>query len=211
MSAARFSAALCVATLSGACIPEYRPPTLAEPHATVKVRRTYDRAAGAALRELLLVDDHDALAAEVPASLALAPRIDALLVHPIPATFQMHARFFHQEMQSVLETYYVEEMYQETETYDCSSGFGANASYRSCTRQVTRYRQVPRQHWVTRVVDVTDAACGAQNRFTPAQDRVYLLQFNFQEHQACSLSCFEQVPGEGQTFRNLPCPPAPPE
>ena len=211
MSAARLGLALCIATLGSACIPEYRPPTLAEPHATVKVRRTYDMAAGTALHELLLVDEHRALAAGVPASLALSPRIDALLVHPAPATFQMHGRFLHQETQTVLETYYQQEMYFDTESYDCSSGFGTNASHRTCTRQVTRYRQVPHQHWVSRVVDVTDAACAAQNRFTPAADRVYLLQFNFQEHQACSLSCFEQVPGEGQTFKNLPCPPAPPE
>ncbi|MET0794144.1 MAG: hypothetical protein ABW061_21660 [Polyangiaceae bacterium] len=201
-----------VAALSmlGACIPEYHPPTLSEPHATIKIRRTYDTQAGVALHELLLVDGHSALRSQVPARLASAPRIDASLVHPKPATFTMLSSFFHQEMRQVSETYYEQESYSDYESYDCSSGYGSSAVHRSCSRSVTRYRSIPRQRTVSKLVDVTDAECRATNRFTPAVGRVYLLQYSFQEHAACSLSCFEQVPNSDGTFTNAPCPPAPP-
>jgi hypothetical protein len=63
---------------------------------------------------------------------------------------------------------------------------------------------------VQKWVDVIDASCKADQRFTPAVDRVYLLQYSFQENRACSLSCFEQAPNGDGTFKNAPCPPAPP-
>jgi hypothetical protein len=72
-----------------------------------------------------------------------------------------------------------------------------------------RYRSVTRYRWVSKLVDVTDAECQATKRFAPLADRVYLMQYTFQEHRACSLSCFEQVPNSDGTFTNLPCP-APP-
>jgi len=194
----------------GACVPEYHPPTLAEPHAVVKIRRTYDTSAGTTLHEQLLVDGHRAYSNEAPADLARAPRIDASLVYPTPATFSMNSSFFHQEMRQVNETYYEQESYTEMESYDCSSGFGTSAVHRSCSRMATHYRPVSRTRWVTRMVDVVDAQCAAVSRFAPAPDRVYLLQYSFQEHAACSLSCFEQVPNSDGTFQNLPCPSAPP-
>ena len=202
--------ALLALSLLGACIPEYHPPTLAEPHATLKVRRTYDTQAGSTLRELLLVDDHSALVSEVPASLASAPRIDASLVYPTPATFVMSNRFFHQEMREVDETYYEQQPYTDYESYDCSSGYGTNAVHRTCSRTVTNYRSVTRYRRVSKLVDVTDAECRAARRFSPAVDRVYLMQYSYQEHGACSLSCFEQMPNSDGTFTNSPCPIAPP-
>jgi hypothetical protein len=146
----------------------------------------------------------------VPAGLAAAARIDTVLVHPAPATFLMAGRFFHHQYQLVDETYYEQEMYQDSETYNCGSGTGSS-SYRTCTRQVTRYRSVPRHRQVTKLVEVTDAECEAQRRISPAPDKVYLLQYSFQEHSACSLSCFEQVPNSDGSFQNLPCPATPPE
>lgn len=195
--------------LFGACIPEYHPPTLAEPHATLKIRRTYDTQAGSTLRELLLVDGHSVLHADVPASLASAPRIDVSLVHPTPATFAMSSRFFHQELRYVDETYYEQEPYSDFESYDCSSGFGTNAVHRSCSRSVTHYRSVPRFRRVSKLVDISDGECQASKRFSPAVNRVYLMQYSFQEHAACSLSCFEQTPNDDGTFSNAPCPGAP--
>jgi hypothetical protein len=207
MKLATWLTTLLMATLGAACVPEYRPPTLSEPHALIKIRRTYDTAGGVKLRELLLVDDHSALRDEVPAQLAGSPRIDVTLVHPIPATFVMKSRFFHLESRLVDETYYEQESYQDTESYSCGSG----TSYQSCTRSVTRYRSVPRHRMVTKLVEVTNAECEAQRRFAPATDKVYLLQYSFQENRACSMSCFEQVPNSDGSFQNLPCPAAPPE
>src|SRR6478752_73387 len=114
-SMAAKAALLTLAGLLGACVPEYHPPTLAEPHAVIKIRRTYDTSAGTNLRELLLVDDHRAFAAEASARLASAPRIDASLVHPMPATFTMASSFFHHETRTLQETYYVQESYYTTE------------------------------------------------------------------------------------------------
>jgi len=201
------AALLGLAGLLGACIREYQPPTLAEPHAVIKIRRTYDTIAGARLREMLVVDDHRAFAADVPAALASAPRIDSSLVHPAPATFGMASSFYHQEMRTVRESYYEQEPYSSYESYNCGSG----TSYRSCSRSVTHYRSVTRYRTVTKLVDVVDAQCQAQRRFAPAVGRVYLLQYSFQEHGACSLSCFEQAPNSDGTFQNLICPVAPPE
>jgi hypothetical protein len=209
---ARFMHLLMLTALSAlsTCIPEYHPPTLGEPHATIKVRRTYDTQAGATLNELLLVDDHSLLHNRIAATLASAPLIDSSLVYPTPATFVMSSTFSHQELHSVDETYYDQEMYSDFESYDCSSGFGTNAVHRTCSRTVTRYRPITRYRQVMRMVDVTDAECRAANRFAPAVDRVYLLQYNYQEHGACSLACFEQAPNPDGTFSNTTCPAAPP-
>ena len=196
-------------TLLAACIPEYRPPTLAEPHATIKIRRTYEKYAGTSLHERLLVDDHSALLRQVPSALAAETRIDSSLVFPIPATFVMRSTFLHQELKQIQETYYEQEMYMDNESYDCSSGFGSSAVHRSCSRMVTRYRPVTRYRWVTRWVDVVDADCSAQRRFSPVSEHVYLLQYTFQEHGACRLSCFEQQPNSDGTFSNSTCPAAP--
>ena len=213
MKSAKLAATASVLSLTGslgACIPAYRPPTLAEPHAVIKVRRTYDTISGTGLRESLMVDDHRALLAEVASGLARAPRIDSSLVHPTPATFALASSFFHHESRTVQEPYYEQQPYTEYESYDCSSGYGTNAVHRTCSRNVTQYRSVTRYRTVHRWVEVFDAQCHAENRFSPAAGRVYLMQYTFQENAACSLSCFEQIPNSDGTFRNLPCPPAPP-
>ncbi len=199
-----------LATL-GACIPEYHPPTLAEPHATLKIRRTYDTQAGSLLHEMLLVDDHALLNQQLTATQASAPLIDASLVYPVPATFVMSNDFFHRELRSVDETYYEQEMYFDNESYDCSSGFGTSAVHSTCSRMVTRYRPVTRYRQVMKLVDVIDATCRAARRFAPAANRVYLLQYNYQEHGACSLACFEQAPNADGTFTSSRCPAAPAE
>ena len=76
---------------------------------------------------------------------------------------------------------------------------------------------MPRTHWEThyrhvwRQVPVTDGACGSDLTFAPRDGRVYLLQYTYHDQSVCSLSCFEQVPQEGGTFRNLPCVSGPAE
>ena len=49
MSTTRYVLALSL--LVGGCVKVYQPPTLAEPHATLKVRRVFETAAGTHLRE----------------------------------------------------------------------------------------------------------------------------------------------------------------
>jgi hypothetical protein len=195
-----------LAIVVAGCATAYQMPTAQEPHAVVKYRRTYDRTAGHSLHENLTIDGHPAYRATSDAFLAESPRIDAVLVHPAPATFISSATFFHVEMRLVQETYYVSEPYTTMESYSC--GFGT--TFRTCTRMATHYRQVMRTRMVTRAVEVPDAACASEVRFLPAVDASYLLQLNFQEDRACTLSCFEQVPRGNGEFENRACPPAPP-
>lgn len=199
-----------IAALAGACVPAYHPPTQADPHALLKVRRTYDTPAGTNLREQLLVDGHRVFALEDHSALASAPRTDPSLVHPVPATYSMQSQFFHREMRTVYESYQDRQPYTTMQSYDCSSGFGANAVHRTCSRSVTDYHYVTKHRWVTKQVEVSDGECHTALRFNPAVDHVYLLQYSYQESGACSLSCFEQVANPDGSFTDSHCPAAPP-
>jgi hypothetical protein len=193
-----------------ACVPPYEPPAADQPHAIVKVRRSYETTAGTSLREGVTVDEHAALRASVASRIGGAPRTDAFLAHPVPGTFAVSSGFFHTEMQMVRESYQESHTEYRSESYDCSSGFGSNKSYRTCTRSSphtvyeTKYRDVMRQ------VEVSDGQCTQGVRFAPRDRHVYLLQYTYHNHSACSLSCFEQVQAP-EGFKNLPCPLAPPD
>jgi hypothetical protein len=64
---------------------------------------------------------------------------------------------------------------------------------------------------VTKQVEVSDGNCERGLRFAPQDGRSYLLQYTYQTHGVCSLSCFEQVPRGAGEFENRACPPAPSE
>ncbi len=197
--------------LLAGCVPAYEPPSADQPHAVVKLRRSYEQPAGSALSEAVNIEDHGALRDTVSSRLASAPRTDALLAHPVPQTFEVHSEFFHTESRQVHESYQEPRTYYDTESYDCSSGFGTNKSYRTCTRTVSRTRYETRWRWVTRLVRVTDGACSAALRFAPQNRSVYLLQYTYSAPNVCSLACFEQIGAEDGSFRNRSCPAAPPE
>lgn len=192
------------------CVRHYRPPTADEPHAVLKVRRSYAVAPGSTLREMVDLDEHRAFEGLSSSRLANEARGVAVLVHPVPASVAVRSEFFHSEMRLVQESYTETVPRYETETYDCSTGFGATRNYRTCTRPVTRYSSELKYRWVHKQVDVSDGACTRTLRFAPVAGHVYLLQYTYYDHGACSLSCFEQqATGPGQ-FRNAPCPAAPP-
>jgi hypothetical protein len=190
-------------------VPQYQPPRSDEPHAIVKVRRTYDGVAGASLREVVDIDEHRAYDEVSPSRLGAQARTDSVLVHPVAATAKVAAAFFHMEARQVQETYTQQVPEYGTETYDCGSGFGTNRVYRTCTRPVTRYRSETKTRWVTKNVEVGDGSCEGSIRFAPRNGAVYLLQYTYQENRVCGLSCYEQIPTGGETFANRPCP-APP-
>jgi len=203
--------ALVAALLLVGCVPPYKPPTADQPHAVLKLRRSYEEIAGAALSESVNIDDHYALRETVASRLASTPRTDAMLAHPAPQTFEVRSEFFHTESRQVHESYQEPHTYYDTESYDCSSGFGTNKSYRTCTRSVSRTRYETRWRWVTKTVQVSDGACGSALRFSPQNQHVYLLQYTYSAPNVCSLACFEQVGAEDGSFRNQACPAAPPE
>lgn len=207
----RFARALLGALALGGCVPAYKPPTAEQPHAVLKLRRSYEAVAGAALSEAVDIDEHAALRAIVASSVASAPRTDALLAHPRPQTFEVRSEFSHTESRHVHESYQEPHTYYDTESYDCSSGFGSNKSYRTCSRSVSRTRYETRWRWVTRSVQVTDGACGQALRFAPQRDHVYLLQYTYSADGVCALACFEQVGAADGSFQNRACPAPPPE
>jgi hypothetical protein len=187
------------------CVHTYEAPSPDQPHAVVKIRRTYEQTAGVQLHESLNVDEYRAYGQTIDAEMARSPRNDAVLVHPRPATMSVDATFFHHETKRVMETYTEQEPYSTTESYSCGTG----TSFRTCTRPTTKYRSVSKTRWVTKTVEVVDKTCQAAVRFAPARNASYLLQYTFQDHKACALSCFEQTPDPAGGLRNSPCPVAP--
>lgn len=189
------------AAFGSGCVPAYHPPTAQDPHAIVKIRRSYDTGGGTRLRERLLVDDHSAFDGLVPAELGASARTDSTLVWPVTANYAFGSTFFHTESRQVQETYYTQVPYTSTESYSCGSG----TSFQTCTRTVTHYRSESHTRWVTKLVEVSDGACQAKLSFTAMANNVYLLQYSYQEPNVCSFSCFEQVPQPDGTFQNRPC------
>jgi hypothetical protein len=196
------------ATISAlpACVPPYRPPTASEPHALVKVRRSYESVKGMQLREVVDVAEHRALAQGTETALLTGARIDSLLVHPVRARLRIASAFFHTEVRRVHESYYDRTSHLETEHYDCGSGYGIHKTYRTCTRLVTRYKSELKYRWVTKAVEVSDGSCETALRFAPAEGHVYLVQYTYRDNTSCSASCMEQTPVGDGTFRNSPCP-----
>jgi hypothetical protein len=202
-----------VAVSTTACVPAYRPPAANEPHAVLKLRRTYEHVAGKTLREAVDVDEHRAYEQTTPAGVGAAPLTDAVLVHPIPATVRVAARFFHTESRMVQETYTVQTPHSAMESYGCSTGFGSNVHYSTCTRMATHYTTETRQRTVNKVVEVPDGTCEDSVRFSPAESHVYLIQYTYQDDRACHVACTEQIPTSADgRFQSAPCPtpsPAP--
>ncbi len=212
--------ALPLLTLAGALtscagMRPYQAPTAEQPHALVKLRRSYDTVAGTGLAEYAdvagMTDDDArsgrAYAGRVEASLGTTPRTDAVLVHPEqPLELAIGSGFFHMETRQVQEPYTVQVPYTSMESYDCSFGYGATASYRTCQRQTTAYRSETRYRTVTKAVEVGDGECKSAVRFRPRAGRVYLVDYTYRAPGSCNITCVEQeiLPGDGN-FRALPC------
>lgn len=178
-----------------------------QPHAVIKLRRSYDQVAGARLHESVDIEGHAALRQTEISGVAATARTDAILAHPVPGTFEVSSNFYHIEQRLVTESYTVPQHHYHTESYSC--GFGQYP--RTCSRSVSSTTYDTRYRTVVRSVEVSDGYCARALRFWPRDGRAYLLQYTYSSHGVCSLSCFEQLPREGGEFQNRPCPPAPPE
>jgi hypothetical protein len=194
--------ALSCASLSSGCVRQYEPPRPDQPHAIVKVRRTYDRPSGPLLREVINIGEYRAFERSgVPLE---APGTDAILVHPGPASWTFAASFFHNESRMVSETYYEQQPYTETESYSCGTG----TSYQSCTRTVTHYRSVAKTRWVTKTVEVTDGHCEVPVAHQAETDHLYIVQFHYLDNDVCQAECYEQVRSPSGVDENRRCQPA---
>jgi len=204
---AALRAIILVASCASACVPPYEPPRLDQPHAVIKLRRSYDQVAGARLQERVDIEGHAALRQVEIAGVAATARTDALLAHPVPSTFEVSSNFYHVEQRLVTESYTVPHYHDHTESYSC--GFGQFP--RTCSRPLTLTTYDTRYRTVLRSFEVSDGYCSSALRFWPRDGRAYLLQYTYRSHGVCSLSCFEQLPRGNGEFEHRACPAAPPE
>jgi len=194
--------------LATGCQLPYSFPKPGEPQALVKLRRVYSRSDGTHLREAAFIGDMVVNDHRVDASLTAASTVP-MPIRPVEASWNLVTNFHHFETRTFQESYLVSTPYTTTrsESYSCGSGYGATASYRTCSRTVTStsYRHETRYRTVTRTVAVTDAACSVLFTFTPVVNAEYLLQHNFDGPNACTVSCFRQQSGNDGTFSSKPC------
>lgn len=183
------------------CVPTYKPPTANEPHAILKLRRTYEKTPGAQLTEVVSIGEDVAFRATSDARTAATSRVDAILVHPTPVAIVFTTQFSHQYTHSVMEQYTEQVPHQTTETYNC----GTPPRYQMCTRPVTQYRSEQKTRWVNRTDTLIDGGCESTLRLDPKQGSSYLLQLTYQDNKICSLSCFEQLPTADGTVNQSPC------
>ena len=192
--------ALALVALVVGCVQQYRPPAANEPHAIVKIRRSYHSFAGQSLRESAFIGDYEAMDNVRPAQLDTSESLP-IRVHPGPLTWRVGSNYFHTETRMVTETYYVQVPYSASESYSC--GYGTN--YRTCYRTVTRYRSEPRTRHVMRNVEVSDGSCAMQVDQMADVGHVYLLQYSYTGPGVCSLQCLEQIPSSPGQFTTQPC------
>ena len=147
------------------CVPTYKPPTANEPHAILKLRRTYEKSAGTQLSEVVMIGDSAAYRSVTDSRTAATPKNDAILVHPVPVDLAFQTQFSHQYTHMVQEQYNEQVPYQSTETYNC----GTPPSYQTCTRSVTQYRSESKTRWVNRTDTIVDGRCDVTLRLNPKQ------------------------------------------
>lgn len=194
---------LAAANLVVGCVPTYKPPTANEPHAILKLRRTYEKNAGTQLSEVVMIGDSAAYRSVTDSRTAATPRNDAILVHPVPADLAFQTQFSHQYTHMVQEQYNEQVPYQTTEMYNC----GTPPHYQSCSRSVTQYRSEAKTRWVNRTDTVVDGRCDVTLRLNPKQGSSYLMQYTYQDNRLCSLSCFEQTTLTDGSLQQNPCAP----
>ena len=173
------------------CAYGYRPPAQDEPHALVKVRRVHEQQVGDSLAESIAVDGSEAFAQSSVSSVARNPRTTAILVRPRATTIAVRSDFTHTETWTEEETYQETIPGTKTETYDCGTIDEPN----TCTRVVDDSHTETRTRTVTRSAEVTDGACTNRVSFVPRDGGVYLLDFTYRSNRACTLVCYEQIPG----------------
>lgn len=174
--------------LSG-CVHRYTEPAPSEPHALVKFRFLHHQMFRSSLDEILRLDGYDIA---IPPGAPTEPRLRTVRVRPsaVPTEYRFAVDYYHTVTTTRMET--------RTESYSCGTG----TQPRTCTRTVTQP--------VTQTQHVTDAACEARLAHTPLVGAIYLVQFDFYGHDACSASCFRQLDGAGDAFTLVPCGPGEP-
>lgn len=80
------------------CIPEYRPPSLSEPHAVVKVRLAYHAWSGPQLDQVVWLGNYGVKEFPAPVQGGEGVVNRPVLVRPGKAVWNVHTAFFHTYM-----------------------------------------------------------------------------------------------------------------
>lgn len=185
-------------TASG-CAHGYSPPRTDEPHARVKVRRSYGEEPAPFLSELVEVNGHEVHAGRgIPVGTASDVE---LRVHPGATTVRIVGEFYRTETRMVRESYTeYENRYHQREQHNCGGpGSIMCTSEGVGQRPVTKYREVARE------VDVPVANCDRDLQFEPEAGGAYLLEYHFAAAEQCAVRCFQRSPADDGTFRMTPC------
>jgi hypothetical protein len=161
-------------------VRDYRPPALGQPHALVKVRLAYPAPPPAELEQLILVDGdavRDLAAPVPPAKTTTSPPV---VIRPGTRRLTVQATFFHNNVTTHAETY------DTTVEAPCGTS--------------TCMQTVPHTRAVNRVDRVDDATCTQAVKLDAKAGETYLLEYDFEAEQRCSLRCFRQT-GRGK----VPC------
>lgn len=181
------------ASIVAGCHPPYQAPSLAEPHATVKVRVVYHDTPGTELEQAIHLNGHTL---SVPPPVTLPGEISrAIPVRLESASIDVNTSFSHT----------ITRMESRTEQYQCGV-----STYKCGTSTCTRTNYCT--HTVMKPVTVraTDAACERAVGLAPRQDAVYLLQYDYFASGRCTLACLHEWPQPDGSFRNTPCEAPPP-
>jgi hypothetical protein len=176
------------------CYAPYRPPSLAEPHATVKVHIAYHSRPGPDLGQVVLLNG-ERVAVPNPPEVGWGQTALVVPVRPSGTSWQVKAGFSHTETAPQTQTV------TTMQTVACSDPEATGV----CSVPVTETQTVMVSS------DVSDGMCARALAQAPQADGVYLLQFDFYGPGRCTLACFRQWPQADGSFRNGPCeaPPTP--
>jgi hypothetical protein len=176
---------LVLAIALSACVPQYRPPALNEPHALVKVRLAYHAWPGPQVDQQVLVDGHAVWDIPVPPRNGDGVVTRAVRVRPGFVPWTIKTAFFHTYMVTRTETY------STTESYPCGKSM--------CSRST------PHTRTVNQVMRVNDAVCEIGLHQDTVEAGLYLLQYDFFADRRCQLHCFQQLPQPDGSLGNVPC------
>jgi hypothetical protein len=172
------------------CIPEYRPPSLSEPHAVIKFRLAYHAWPRQQLEQAVLLGKYGIKDMPTPVQGGEGVVTRPILVRPGAAPWTVRTAFFHTYMTTKTESY------TTSESYPCGKSV--------CSRSV------PHTRVVNQTVRVNDAVCERAISHLAVQRGLYILQYDFFANQRCSLHCLRQIQQPDGTLGNVPCEVAPP-
>lgn len=168
-------------TLAG-CQPRgparYVEPRVDQPHALVAIVRQHTSRPGPFRDDVVHVNGQDVSLGKQDQT---AVRVATDAHHWFAST-----RYWHTEARTSLETVY----YTEYETDSCAYR-DSRGDCQSGRRPVTKSRLEN----VTRLIEVTDAACDASSSYQLENGKSYRLTFTFEAAGACSLGCRDVTDG----------------